>query len=294
MLLLHGVHHLGFNEPRLVGFSRALAGAGVTVMTPQLDLLADYRITPETIDAIGNSAVVLSTRMGQPVGVLGLSFAGGLALLAASKPEYAPKIGFVVAVGAHDDMARVARFFAANLIEQPDGSSSPLAAHEYGALVLAYSHIDHFFAAPDVPAAQSALRLWLWEQPQEAMTAAQGLSPAGKAQLDELLHHRERVQALLAQEIERHRAEMEAVSPHGHLSQLKAPVYLLHGAGDTVIPASETEWLARDIPRQDLKIALISPALVHVNVDETLTFSQKWDLVDFLAKVLDAADGLGR
>jgi hypothetical protein len=61
-----------------------------------------------------------------------------------------------------------------------------------------------------------------------------------------------------------------------------------------VIPASETEWLARDIPRQDLKIALISPALVHVNVEETITFAQKWDLVDFLAKVLDAADGLGR
>ena len=39
---------------------------------------------------------------------------------------------------------------------------------------------------------------------------------------------------------------------------------------------------------------LISPALIHVNVEETISFSQKYALVDFLAKVLDAADGLGR
>jgi len=94
------------------------------------------------------------------------------------------------------------------------------------------------------------------------------------------------------QEIEKHRAEMGAVSPHGQLAQLKTPVYLLHGSGDTVIPASETEWLARDVPREDLKAVLISPALVHVNMEETVPFSQKFALVDFLAKVLRAANRL--
>lgn len=292
MVLLHGVHHLGIEEPRLVNFSRALAGAGIEVMTPELKDLADYRVTPRTIDVIGDSAVVLSTRMNEPVGVMGLSFAGGMALLAAGKREYAPKIGFVVAVGAHDDMARVARFFAANLIEQPDGTSAPLAAHEYGVLVLAYSHLDQFFSPADIPAAQDALRLWLWEQPQDAMAAAQRLTPAGKAEFDELIHRRELAKDELLQEIEKHRAEMDAVSPHGHLSQLKTPVYLLHGAGDTVIPASETEWLARDVPQKELKAVLISPALVHVNMEETVPISQKWALVDFLAKVLRAANRL--
>ncbi len=290
MVLLHGVHHLGIEDPRLVSFSEALAGAGIEVMTPELKDLADYRVTPQTVDVIGNSTVILSTRMNEPVGVMGLSFAGGMALLAASRPEYAPKIGFVVAVGAHDDMARVARFFAANVIEQPDGRSAPLAAHEYGVLVLAYSHLDQFFSPADIPAAQEALRLWLWEKPQDAMAAAQKLSPAGSAEFEELIHHRELAKDELLQEIEKHRAEMDAVSPHGHLSQLKVPVYLVHGAGDTVIPASETEWLTRDVPRQYLKAVLISPALIHVNMEETVPFSQKWALVDFLAKVLRAAN----
>jgi dienelactone hydrolase len=294
MLLLHGIHHLGIEEPRLVSFSKALAGAGIEVMTPELKDLADYRVTPETIDVIGDSAVVLGTRMKQPVGVMGLSFAGGLALMAAAMPEYAPKIGFVVAVGAHDDMARVAHFFIANKAEEPNGASEQLTAHEYGVLVLAYAHLDQFFSPADIPSAQEALRLWLWEKPQEAETASQRLSKKGKATFDELVQHRELAKSDLEAEIEKYRPEMEAVSPHGHLSQLKVPVYLLHGAGDTVIPAAETEWLARDVPRKELKAVLISPALIHVNMEEKVPFSQKWALVDFLARVMRAANGLQR
>src|SRR5258708_9893521 len=120
VVLLHGVHHRGIEDPRLWNLARALASAGVEVMTPELQDLADYHVTARTIDVIGDSAVVLSTRMNRPVGVMGLSFAGGLSLLTASKPEFAEKIGFVVAVGSHDDMGRVARFFAATTITKPD------------------------------------------------------------------------------------------------------------------------------------------------------------------------------
>jgi dienelactone hydrolase len=294
MVLLHGVHHLGIEEPRLVSFARSLAGTGVLVMTPELRDLADYRITPETIDLIGQSAVMLSGRAGRPVGMMGLSFAGGLALLAASKPEYSRVIGFVLAVGAHDDMGRVARFFAANTIENPDGTSAKLPAHEYGVLVLAYSHLDHFFSAQDMRPAQTALRLWLWEKTDDAMAYARQMSPAGQLEFDQLVHHHELVRPQIMGEIERHSDEMAAVSPHGHMQQLKVPVYLLHGSGDSVIPASETMWLAKDVPAGELKASLISPALVHVSMEETVPFSQKWALVDFLAQVLDATDKLPR
>src|SRR5205085_534825 len=112
MVLLHGVHHLGIEEPRLVSFARSLAGAGVEVMTPELHDLADYHVVPESVDQIGIAAVILSTQLHQSkIGLMGLSFAGGMALLAAAKPEYSSKISFVAAIGAHDDLARVSRFF---------------------------------------------------------------------------------------------------------------------------------------------------------------------------------------
>jgi hypothetical protein len=291
VVLLHGVHHLGIEDPRMWSLARALASAGELVMTPELQDLADYRVTAQTIDVIGDSAVMLSTRMNRTVGVIGLSFAGGLSLLAAEKPAYAQTIGFVVTIGAHDDMSRVARFFAANVIAKPDSPEMPFQAHEYGALVLAYSHLEDFFSPQDVPVAREILRQRLWELPDAEKNSA-ALSPAGKTELDELLHHRDLLREVLLQEIKLHKAEMDAVSPHGKISAMSTPVYLLHGAGDTIIPASETLWLAKDLPQQSVKAELVSPALVHVNMEDKMTWQQQWDLMDFMAQVLDATDHL--
>jgi len=294
VVLLHGVHHLGIDDPRMVNLSRALAAAGVRVMTPELQDLADYRVTPEEIDTIGQSAVIFATLIHQPkVGVMGLSFAGGLSLLAAKRPEYASHIGYVLAIGAHDDMERVSHFFAANLVERPDGSQTSLQAHEYGVLVLAYAHLEDFFSPRDVPIAREALRHWLWEQP-DAMKTAEGLSPRGREQMEDLLHHRDLMQQRLLKEIDRHREEMAAVSPHNQLGDLSTPVYLLHGAGDNIIPATETLWLSKDVPQQNLRAVLVSAALTHVDMGKTVAWQEKWQLVDFMAQVLEATDELGR
>ena len=172
----------------------------------------------------------------------------------------ATRISFVVAVGAHDDLGRVSRFFVTDEIPHPDGSVEHLKAHGYGMMVLVYSHVEDFFPAEDVPAARESLRLWIWEQRDEARKAEAALSPASKAKLDKLFGdgaadlHPEML-ALIG----RHTTDMETVSPHGHLGGLRANVYLLHGAGDSVVPASESEWLAQDIPAGHLKQTLITP-----------------------------------
>ncbi len=296
IVVLHGIARWGIDDPREINFARALAGAGIEVMTPELQDLADYHVTPRTVDTIGQAAAVMCARMNQPrVGVGGVSFAGGLALLAAARPEYADKIGAVLAVGAHDDMARVAHFFAANIVERPDGSSVAFQAHEYGVLILAYSHLEDFFSPRDVPLAREALHAQLWEQP-DAPQKIEALSPAGQQTFDLLLHHRDRLEQVLLREIERHRDEMEAVSPHGHLSGLRVPVFLLHGTTDSVIPASEALWLAKDIPPAQLKSVLITPAmnLIHVDGQHPVSLSQRWALVDFMAQLFKVTDGLAR
>src|SRR5262249_16835497 len=140
--------------------------------------------------------------------------------------------------------------------EKPDGSSATFPAHEYGILVLAYSHLEDFFSPQDLPVAREVLRKWLWEEP-DAMQVAKGLTPAGQRMVDQLLHHRHLLQPLLYRAIEKHSDELQAVSPHGRVGGLQVPVYLLHGTGDSVIPASETLWLAKDVPQQELRKVLI-------------------------------------
>jgi hypothetical protein len=41
-----------------------------------------------------------------------------------------------------------------------------------------------------------------------------------------------------------------------------------------------------------VKAELISPALVHVNMEDKITWQQQWEMMDFMAQVLDATDNL--
>lgn len=291
MVIVHGVHHLGIDEPRLVAFARALSASGIRVLTPELVALVDYQIDSASIDVIGYSARSLSASTREKVGVLGISFGGGLALIAASRPPYAPYISFVASVGAHDDLERVSDFLITSTIARPDGTTLQMRAHEYGPLILIYSHPEDFFPPTDVRAAHDALRLLLWEKIDESKKAAGKLSPASRQKMDLLYqHHEDALATEMKQSIASHRAEMAPASPHRQLESLHVPVFLLHGSADNVIPPSEMLWLQQDIPLGLVKDALISPVLSHVSMEGHPSFADNVRLVRFMARMLDRTD----
>lgn len=56
LVVLHGVHHLGIDEPRLVSFATAIAGCGLRVLTPELPGIKDYHVDLDSVRVIGESA----------------------------------------------------------------------------------------------------------------------------------------------------------------------------------------------------------------------------------------------
>jgi dienelactone hydrolase len=301
MVVIPGVHHLGVDEPRLERFASTISASGITVMTPEIKELTDYRIEPKSIATIGAAATELSKRVNRKgVGVMGLSFAGGLSLLAAANPRTNENISFVVAVGAHDDIRHVARFFAKDEALEPNGNVIHMHAHPYGIMVLAYEHAEDFFEKTDVANAEDAMRLWLWEDKDAARAIEKKMSLADQAKFDLLAEpppfdpksasfpeHPMANEILGALAL--YGPALDDVSPHGHLASIHVPVFLVHGQGDDVIPMTETEWLAQDVPADQLQDALISPALQHVELHGEPSAGEKWKLVHFMARVLGEA-----
>src|SRR5215469_12285932 len=74
LVVLHGIHHLGMDEPRLMSFAEAMASCGLRVLTPELPGIKDYHVDQQSVKVIGESARWYAAQTGGPVGVMGLSF----------------------------------------------------------------------------------------------------------------------------------------------------------------------------------------------------------------------------
>ncbi|HEX2871551.1 MAG TPA: alpha/beta fold hydrolase [Polyangiaceae bacterium] len=290
IVVAHGVHYRGIDERRLVPFARALAESGLTVLTPELSELADYRITASGVEVIRDSVRYLLGRRdhvdAERVGVLGFSFAGGLALVAAQDPETAAHVTSVTSVGGHHDLRRVLRFLIHNEIETPNGLVRQK-AHEYGLVVLVYGNLEHFVPAPDLPAMRAGFQAWLHEDQKAARAAAKARTTPEAERLWQLLE-KGNLQTLapeLDALLQAQSAALKALSSAGHLKQLQVPVYLLHGSHDTVIPASETDAAHLELDGADHQ-ALVSPLLEHVEMSKTAGLGDKLALVSFMAKLL--------
>lgn len=292
IVVAHGVHYRGIDEKRLVRFSRELAASGAVVLTPELGELADYRITAQGVRVIDASVHWLSGReelvVSPRVGLVGFSFAGGLSLVASTKPEVQSRLAYVASIGGHHDLERVLGFLLHDTVATPTGVVHTK-AHEYGLVVLLYQELEHVVDAEDQDVLRAALRAWLHEEKREAVSIAAGCRTESCRHTFELLEKGRLAELRPALEgrVRARGAELGALSPHGHLGEIHVPIYALHGAGDTVIPPSETAWIEREAAERHREhLTLVSPLIEHVELAHHASLGDEWALVDFMAHLL--------
>jgi dienelactone hydrolase len=295
IVLVPGVHPDGIDEPRLIAFARALASAGVVVMTPEMPDLEAFELTPDAIGRIGAAATHLADDLRRErAGVVGISFSGGLALLAAASADHGARIAFVLSLGGHHDLARVSRWYIGQSIRGPNGEVQEAEPHPYGAGVLIYAHADQLFSPRGVePARRSLAHLLagnLAAARRDAVDAPLALED--RARLMQILDRqndaelREALEVVIAQ----HGEDLEASSPSSGLAGIRAPVFLVHGTDDPVVPAVETRWLATEVPDEALESVLITDVLRHAEYEREPSMEERWEMVHFMAQVLAAAE----
>ena len=291
IVVVHGMHELGINEPRLVSFARSLAASGFFVMTPQVQGLADYRVEAESAAVIGTAAQSFARQLSVPsVGVLGISFSGGLALVAATDAQYSSSIAWIATVGAHYDLAHVLHFFATGEAERPDGSFEKLTPHEYGPLIVVLDRPGDFFPPQDAAKASEAIQLVLADEGKKSEALTAQMTPAGQEVMQRIYHKQlDSFRQAILSEIDKDREQLAAASPAGRLGFLQAPVLLLHGSDDTVVPPTELLWLRQRVPQEYLAGALLSPAISHVEVGHKASLGERLALVHWMEKLIRLA-----
>jgi dienelactone hydrolase len=298
-LLVPGVHASGVDEPRLVGFARDLASMGHPVVTVGPPDLARYSISPQVTDAIEDAALWLSQ---QPdlapdgrIGMMGISFAGGLSIVAAGRPALDGRVAEVLSLGGHGDLPRTLRYLCTGI--EPDGSRRP--PHDYGVVIILLGVVDRLVPPEQAPALREAVLTFLEGSRLDLVDKARSLAEFEQAKALEaalpepsrtlMRYVNERDVVHLGPILLPHIAALggdPALSP-AIAPAPSAPVFLLHGSGDNVIPAAETMALARTLTERGAEAhALVTPLITHAEVDRAATARDAWALVGFWADVL--------
>ena len=300
VLLTPGVHADGIDEPRLVKLARDLSAGGLTVLTPELPDLLSYRITPREPDMLEDAALWASARPELApdgrVGLMGISFSGGLSLVAAGRPSLAGKVAFAFSLGGHGELSRVLAFLCTGV--EPGGHLRR--PHDYGVAIILLNVAHRVVPPEQVETLRAGILTFLrashltlrdMRQAEETFAEARRLQsemPEPAATFMKYVNARD-VAALgpLLLPHAKVYASDPALSPE-HSPATSAPVYLLHGTEDSVIPAIESVLLARWLePRTGTRL-LLSPLISHAELEGLKDLDDVGRLVAFWARLLDA------
>jgi dienelactone hydrolase len=265
IVLVPGVSELGCYHPRLVALSRALAGAGFLVLTPDIVMFREFRIAPEAMDEIAfwfHEAGHLGDG-GSPgkIGLAGISFSGTLALITATRPEVRDHVAFVFAIGPYDDPLRCSRaWFAPGPVTVGPGYYP---TRFYAKWIIMLAALDMIERDSERRFLASTLENLLLQRPLAAAPA--DLTLAGQRWLRLALMRENESDDELSSEIQDHLEPRfyERITPSS-ASEVRCPVFLVHGAYDDLIPPDESRALQRRILNVESHL-LISPLLTHTH-----------------------------
>lgn len=304
VLLVSGLHPAGINEPRLVSLARQLAASGLAVVTPDLPELSRFEIAPTLTDEIEQSALWLANRSelsgGRRIGLLGISFSGGLAIVAAGRADLERRVAYTFAYGGYDDLPRVLRYLCTGGEPslRPGEPAAVPPPHDYGVAVVLLNVADRLVPADQVGPLRDMVRRYLWASALDSVDHADAAPefaalrdvaarlPEPSATLLRLVDDRDVVdlgRRLLPVVDELGRAPALSVS---RSPKPTAPVFLLHGTDDNVIPPEESEFLARDLAGQTPVRLLLSDAVSHAEADRPLGALSVWRLASFWGDLL--------
>lgn len=302
VLLVPGIHSMGIDEPRLTALAADLAATGVTVMAMALPDLQRYQITARSSEIIEDSVTWMSARPDLApdgrVGIIGISFAGGLSIVAAGRPSIRDKTAYVLSFGGHGDLQRVMRYLATGEAPQVPGVRSH-PPHDYGVAVILYAGADRVVPPDQVAPLRAGVETFLLASQLTLVDMNQANAMFAKAR-DMAKTLPEPASTYLTYVNDRNVKSLGAVllphievgidpsaSPERAPAPPAAPVFLLHGDDDTVIPAAESVILGNYLrqKRADVHV-LLSGLITHAEVDRTAAASDAWKLLSFWAEVL--------
>lgn len=236
LVLVHGLSPAGRRHPELMRLARLLARHRLLVLVPHLDGLAAFRLGGGEVDEI-RAAIRHAARLGDRVGVVGLSFGAGPALLAAAG---LPEVRLAGSFGGYADLRHVIAYISTG-VHAFGGRRYVQRQEEYNRWKLVALLAGFVESDRDREGLAAIARRRLVD-PAAPTTGLEGaLGEAGQAVMALALNRREDLVApLLTRLPSRGLETLDRLSPLPAIPALRGRLLIAHGTGDDSIPFTES------------------------------------------------------
>lgn len=313
IVLVPGVHRDGIDEARLVGLAKDLVATGFAVVTVAAPDLQRFRITAAVTDVIEDAIAWTADQQALApdgrVGVLGVSFSGGLSIVAGGRDRIRDRLAFIISFGGHGDLSRVMHYLASGEVlgdlDRARHSRVVLGAehvqvhppHDYGVAVVLLTLAGQLVPPDQVGPLTAGIEGFLLassldmvDKPRALeefarMRAYAGTLPEPAATLMAFVNDRavEDLGSRLLPIVDglAGHPDMPALSPEKAPAPPAAPIFLLHGSDDNVIPSVETVLLGEFLQGRAPVRGLLSGLITHAEVNRAPTLTEAWRLMSF-------------
>lgn len=268
-VVAQGMHFLGPDDPRLDRFCRVLARAGLRVYAPKLRDFLALRMAETTKDDLGLALAVAvddarALGLAKP-SLMSISFGSRPAIAVAASERFADAIGQLILFGGFFDFDAAIRFAITGHAEH-EGKRLDVARDPLNAPVVFMNLLPYLETNADRRAVAEAWREMVVRTWGKMELKAEGARDPIAREIGARLGDAERElfllgctlapgsEAALDAALARSRADFAWTNPTTDLARVRAPITIVHGRDDDVIPVFEADKLARHVPRAELLV----------------------------------------
>jgi pimeloyl-ACP methyl ester carboxylesterase len=277
-LVTQGLHYLGPDDARLDRFCRALAASGILVLTPFLPELCRLRLSPRTTDDLAAAFDELERAaalagLARPA-VFTISFGSQPGIELAARPSHQGRLRALVVFGGFADFPATVRFALTGVVERGgvrfDLPHDPLNNPAIFVNMLPHLQVEGDRSLLEAAWMTMAIRTWSradLKPPGKRDPHAHAIAETLPADLREMFllgcGLRPGTADRFEEVLRRHGDDFAFCDPQRYLAEVRAPVYVIHGRGDDVIPWFEAEKIRDGLPEGTLRRFLISGMASH-------------------------------
>ena len=295
LVLVPGLVPQGKDDPRVTALAYSLARMGFAVLTPDMPGFHELRASPQNVQDIVEAVLELGNldlRTSSPrakVGIAGISYAAGPAILAAMEPRIAERVSFILSVGGYYDIEEAITYLTTGKYRR--GPGSPWQEGEpnpWGKWTFLRSNAHLIEDSRDRIALEAMGERKHSDLDASIEDLAQDLGPEGRAVYDLIVNtDPDSVGQLIARLPEQIRRDFDSLNiANKDLSNLKAQLILVHGQDDSMIPSTESIKMAEHLGESQAKLYVVSH-LAHVEFRGEPTLFDQFTLLRAVRRVLN-------